>query len=486
MDLVDRQHSKFLLFQLPQLLFFLLSGIAAAIVLCKIGVRYSFNGNEGWNAYWAGAAWNGEDLYPQPDSLKLNNYLPLWFYTTGALGALIHDNIQAGRILAGSGLLLNAIGVTLIVREITGRWSLFGATVFLSIFVLFYGTYVAVNDPQIAANAVMTLALFFFLRAMGEGSTGNAIYGAIPLMLLSGLLKHNDISVPLSMCVFLAIYRRSALLGFVAFSAIALATTCACLYGLYGSKIYSAVLFPREYSFENAWDQTKDQIARYNLFLLVIPYLALKSNPRARLISIYLIISFVEGLIFSGGADVDVNVFFDLAIGICIGLGILQHSIFEILRVETDLVRRNSTLVLWLSITLIPVIANLQSGFEEARVVFNSIVDNSQIAEIEYIKAVKGRVVCEDLALCYWAGKDFEVDLNNLQTLIRTKPELEDEFVKRIETCSYPLLQVDGDWEDDSGPFTENIRDALSDHYIQSRKSEPRIYWSPSRCDNAS
>jgi hypothetical protein len=485
MELLDRRRWNVLLFQFPQLLCFLLSGIAAAIVLCKIGVRYSFNVNEGWNAYWAGAAWNGEDLYPPPDSLKLNNYLPLWSYTTGALGAVIRDNIQAGRILAGSGLFLNAIGISLIVREITGRWSLFGAAIFLSIFVLFYETYVAVNDPQIASNAIMTLALFFFLRGIGKRSGGNAIYAAILLMLLGGLLKHNDISVPLSMCVFLAIYRRSALVGFIAFSAIGLATTCACLYGLYGSKIYAALLFPREYSFENAWDQMKDQLVRYNFFLLVIPYLALTCNSGARLILIYLIISSVEGLVFSGGADVDVNVFFDLAIGICIGVGLLQHSICNILSEETGSIRRNSTLALWLSITLIPVIASLQPGFEEGRVVFDSIVDNSQLAEIEYIKAVRGRVVCENLALCYWAGKAFEVDLNNLQTLVWAKPDLEDKFLKRIESCSYPLIQVDEDWDDESGPFTEDMREALRAHYIQSRTSEDRIYWSPSRCDNA-
>src|SRR5450432_1977967 len=80
-----KQRSFNLIFHLPLLLYALLSAVLIAAVLCKIGVRYAFNVNEGWNAFWATAAWTGADLYPSPSSLKLNNYVPLWFYATGAL-----------------------------------------------------------------------------------------------------------------------------------------------------------------------------------------------------------------------------------------------------------------------------------------------------------------------------------------------------------------------------------------------------------------
>ena len=80
-------------FQIPHFLYFTLLVPIVATLLVRVWVRYSLDTNEGWNAYWAAAAWSGGTLYPEPLSLKLNNYLPLWFYTTGTLGALLGDNI---------------------------------------------------------------------------------------------------------------------------------------------------------------------------------------------------------------------------------------------------------------------------------------------------------------------------------------------------------------------------------------------------------
>src|SRR5205807_7371729 len=110
-----------LLFRLPAAFYFSTSIFVIASILCKCAVEYSFNVNEGWNAFWAAAAWNGADLYPDPASLKLNNYPPLWSFLTGALGKVVGDNIAAGRILAGSALIANAVMVGLVARDITGH-----------------------------------------------------------------------------------------------------------------------------------------------------------------------------------------------------------------------------------------------------------------------------------------------------------------------------------------------------------------------------
>jgi len=291
--------------------------------------------------------------------------------------------------------------------------------------------------------------------------------------------------VPLSLCAFLALYRRSALPMFVALSALALGVACAFLYGLYGPKIFSALLFPRQYSLEDAWDQTKDQLVRYNFFLLVIPYLALNADPGARLILVYLFVSFVEGAVFSGGADVDVNVFFDFAIGISIALGLLQDTVRKTLADDPDPGRRASTLALWLSITLIPLLLDLRAGFDEARLAATAIADDPQRADIQSIRSAAGPVVCADLALCYWAGKDFAVDLNNLQMLVRAMPALEAEFVARIKRCSYSLIQLGSDWDGEDGSLTEAMQDALTAHYAQARTGAGGIYWRPEHCENS-
>jgi hypothetical protein len=465
--------------RLPPLVYGLLSTIVIAAALGKMAVHFSFDTNEGWNAYWAQAAWTGSTLYPAPDSLTLNNYLPLWSYTTGMFGRLLADNIQAGRILAGAAMLVNAVAVSAIVREITGRgrgrgcW--FAGAAFLVIFGLFYDRYVAINDPQIAANGCMTLALWLFIRRLDDGPARAALV-AIPLMLLAGLLKHSALAVPLSIAIFLLARHRNALLIFAAFSTAGLAVVCAALYWLHGPSLFASVLLSRPYSLSNAWGQALGQIWLYNLLLVAIPYLAWRPSPKARLILIYAIVSFVQGLVFSGGADVDANVFFDFAAAVSIGLGLMQTSVVDTIERPEGTSRPGLLLSAWLAICLIPPSLVLPSGLSELGQTYEAVVRTQQ-ADLTLIKSASGRVACENLAFCYWSGKAFEVDLNNLRTLIVARPDVERIFIGRIEQCTYALIQLDDDWEDDGGPLTDAIRDALKLHYKQSETTEDGVYW---------
>lgn len=161
------------LVHLPFLVYLLYCSVSVLLVIVlvgKIGITHSSNPNEGWSAFWAAAAWDGSGLYPAPANLKLNNYPPLWFYGTGALGSLIGDNITAGRILSGLSVLLTAAAVSRIVVEITGRYraSWFSGLVFLSIFLLFYMNYLAANDPQISSNCFMACSMLLFVRYCGS------------------------------------------------------------------------------------------------------------------------------------------------------------------------------------------------------------------------------------------------------------------------------------------------------------------------------
>src|SRR6202011_4503802 len=106
--------------------------------------------------------------------------------------------------------------------------------------------------------------------------------------------------------------------------------------------------------------------------------------------------------------------------------------------------KRRSGLLLacWLVISLVPPILSLPEGISDARSAFEALTNNTQRADVAYIKSVAGHVVCDDLALCYWAGKGFEADLNNLQTLMRAMPAVERDFLARITNCSYALIQL--------------------------------------------
>ncbi len=469
---------------LPRLFYCSVTAVVLAVALCKVSVRYSFNNNEGWNAFWA-AAWGGSDLYPDPSKFKLNNYPPLWSYATGALGRLIGDNVQAGRILASLALLLNAVAVSLIVRAITGRGqgSWFAGAALLAIFGVFYETYVAVNDPQIAANCLMSFAILLSLPQLERTWSKNAEYFSVPLMLIAGLLKPNVVAAPASIAVFLMLYRRSRLAHFLGLSAMGFVTTCIVLYASFGPSLFSSVLFPRPYEISAAWIITKGQIVNYNVLLSIPLFLSFSANPNTKLVCIYSMISFILGFLFAGGADVDINVFFDFAVSISIGLGLLQTSINDLVREKAEIIRNGVVSTGWLAVALLSLTFSLQSGFREASYAFDAVADNTQRDDVAYVRSHGDHVLCDDLALCYWAGKRFEVDLNNLQTLIWAEPALESHFEERIADCSYSLIQLGYDWDNARvGPFTANVVEALKTHYREARRTDSAVYWVPSYC----
>jgi hypothetical protein len=284
-------------------------------------------------------------------------------------------------------------------------------------------------------------------------------------------------AVPASIAIYLLLFRRAELPRFIAWSIVGLAVVCAALFLIFGSGVFASMLYPRPYDFEAALEQTVDHLKPYGALVAVVAYLgylALQRNPAATLLFIYSAVSLIQGLVLSGGLDVDVNVFFDFAIACAIGLGLLQNAIVRFVADESRTWRAAVALLAWLGISLTPVLSASGSGLKEGRDILAAMAASPQQADVAYIKATPGGVVCENPALCYWAGKDFWVDVNTLKILVSAKAQLETDFIANLERCLYPLIQLQDDWEDaDGAPFTAGILTALRTHYTEvPRKAE--------------
>jgi len=468
----------------PGVAYLVISLVVMAALGCKIGAKYSFNVNEGWNAYWAKAAWTGAELYPPLASLRLNNYLPLWFYLTGALGSLVGDNIRAGRAIAAAALLLDGVVIALIAREIVGArkdWWLAGAA-FVALFGLFHQDYAAADDPQILASLFMLMALWRVIRTI-DGSPPLAEWaGVVLLMILAGLIKHNLVAAPLSIGLFLLLYGRfRAFISFFCLSILAVAVACACLYLAYGKSMFALLLLPRPYRIGVAWSQSLDQFKQYGLLLAVIPFLALRSDAKTRLILIYAVVALVLGVVLSGGDGVDVNVFFDLLFCMAIGLGVMGAGAAQHVRNEAaPLGVRWAAVAGWIAIALLSPLIAVPSARDGIADAFAAVTDGAYADDLQYIRATPGPVVCRDPTLCYWAGKALTLDLNNIRSIAFAAPALEDEVVARIAACEFPLIQLGEDWNDPlNGPLTDRIRAAIEARYKQVRTTPYGRYWRP-------
>jgi hypothetical protein len=469
----------------PQAVFVAIAAAVLVAIACRIAIKYSFNVNEGWNAYWAGIAWSGGDLYPPPTELKMNVYLPLWFYLTGGLGSLLGDNIIAGRIVAGVAMLATAGAVFLIVRAMTGlrRDGMTAAAAFLAMCGLFYGPYVAADDPQWAGNFLMTLAMLAVVRKAAGENGPIPIHLVIPLLLTAGLIKHNVMAAPVSIAIYLLLFRTAEFPRFILWSIVGLAVVCATLFLMFGWSVFASMLYPRPYDFEAAWDQAVNHLKPYTSLAVVIVYLgylAVRRNRPATLIFIYAVAALIQGFALSGGLDVDINVFFDLGIACAIGIGLLQNALARFIADETRAWQAACAVLAWLAVTLTPVFAASQDGLKEGRNVVAAMAASPQQADVAYIKGAPGGVLCENPALCYWAGKDFWVDINTLKILVMGKPQLETDFIAKLERCLYPLIQLQNDWTDEAeGPFTSRIMVSLESHYAEVWRSAEANYRVP-------
>jgi len=158
--------------------------------------------NEGWNAYHADAAVGGGALYPSPDTLIVNNYPPLSFYALGWLGKLFGDPLYVGRALSLIATLGLGLMIARVVRQLgAGRA---GAAVaglwFVATMARCYNRFVGMNDPQLAGELIMLLALSWFLARDKAGRSADL---PILLMALAGFWKHNIIAVPATVLAWL-------------------------------------------------------------------------------------------------------------------------------------------------------------------------------------------------------------------------------------------------------------------------------------------
>ncbi len=163
--------------------------------------------NEGWNAYFEEAAIKGERLYPTPDQLITNNYPPLSFYAVGLVGRLLGDPIVAGRWLAFFSLLTLAFFIFKIVKELGGGATagILAAAFFVATMGLFFERYVAMNDPQLLAQAIIMSGFLLFLKAVRERKK---YFFPFAVMLIAGFFKQSIITFPASAILWLLVRKE--------------------------------------------------------------------------------------------------------------------------------------------------------------------------------------------------------------------------------------------------------------------------------------
>lgn len=404
--------------------------------LLAVGTHISLDPNEGWNAIHAAHAMGTSPLYDSAKSLMVNNYPPLSFYAVGVVGKLLGDFVLGGRIVSLGGFTAICIEIALALRAMGSRTKagIFGALFFAGV-TLVTSNYVGINDPQLLAHAVQLLGLVLLLR-------GNL---AMAALLFTGALfiKHNLLALPLAASLWL--------MGKDSRASVRLMLAClgwglAGLVGfriIYGSSLVSVVASPRLYLFSNFKSAVKALLCWSLIPMLCL--FALKRHPYSAFCFAYCLCGLVLGLVFSPGDGVDANIFFDLAIGLSLSLGLLADQ---------------DRFAPACACCMIELVVLLWLNFADNNFFFTPDFAAQSARDIAFLKARKGDAMCQDLSLCLWAGKRAEVDVFNLAEFIKTKNRTPQELIGALEAHRFAMLQLQ-----DIDVFGPEVRAVIQRYY---------------------
>ena len=440
--------------------FFLLGPVL--IIPLHIPINY----NEGWNALFDTRAVvpGAGPLYPPADSFVFNNYPPLGFYLVGALGRFVFggDMILAGRVQALVSLLGAAVVTGISVRFLggTARAGIAAALFLLLHMVIYFRTYVAMDDPQWLAQAIMLSGLAVLLRKNGlsrlaEGEVPVAgIAGAALLMVAGGFVKHNLIGLPLAVTLWLAVYNRRAAAVWVLAAGLGLGLGAGVTAMLFGQVAFADILHHRRVFRAHLWAHGFQHIAPM-LPMAATAALLLRrewptSSPTSRAAIVFLcqfaVIAGVTGILQRLGEGVYYNAQFETLVAICLAFGL---ALTPVLAAPVMVYGRKAGPVALAMFAALPLIGawpwHLLPAWDDIADRFAREAAWQPV--IAHVAGAPGPAGCIIMSVCWWAGKPSEVDVFNLTQSVLAGGKL-DRFQAAVARRHFAIF------EDDPASFT--------------------------------
>jgi hypothetical protein len=426
------------------LLLFGFALVPLLVRLWQLPQRISANYNEGWNARHAVALLRELPLYPSDGAWFFNNYPPLSFHVVAALAPLAGDAIIAGRILALLGLLATALFVGLAAARLGSRMAgWLAAGLLLAAQGWLAPGYVAMNDPQWFGHALAAAGLLLVVRhATGAPSSIGLVVAAV-LMVLSGLVKHNLLALPLGCALWLLWHDRR---GFVVFALTALATAAVLLGGfllLHGWDLLTQVLGHRRVWSREAF--LRGLIA----FAFIMPpaaaglpaALAAWRERALRLPVLCALLGSAVALATAAGEGTSLNITFEALIACAILAGIALARGPVPLQVAAILVAGLLAYRIERQFLSPP-------GGPPPEALAATVPRADMPALLDTLSRLPGPVLCESLAVCHWAGHVLQVDPFNLRQAMRVQPGYADAMWQALEQRRFgAVLLQQQPWE---------------------------------------
>jgi hypothetical protein len=416
--------------------------LGLAVLLCLTAELFTIaahvlkNYNEGWNAYHALDAMRAPaSLYPGPSALLTNNYPPLSFFVVGLVAKLTGDAIVAGRLVAFLSTL--GIGLCLALAARAAGCSRRNAVVAA---LLFWAApwvivkFSAMDDPQMLGDLLDAIALVLILRRPRD--TAHVALSAL-FLTAAEFVKPLYVTLPLALLVWLFLFERRSALLLAAFG-VGFALTGYAATGLFlDTELLGRIFSPRVY----LWSKLTGQPGQW-LLVEALPFAATLTLLRRRddgvlfFAGLYAALGFVLAVVFSGGDGVSASQMMDVSMASAFGAALFLERMPKKNAAFAGLgfIAALQTVMLVLSFlgfwALRPALPELMGSRYATRYDVNVLAHRPE------------PVMCETLALCYWAGHSAQVDAFGISQAFARGARPQSDLTRRLDAQAFSMIQL--------------------------------------------
>jgi hypothetical protein len=442
--------------------------------LLNITALPSNNYNEGWNAYRQWMTVEGQPLYGSPPTLWTTNYPFLSFHIIGLFGVAKGNMVLAGRVVCFVSFITTAALVGGIVRLVTGSrvGALYAALALVAWFASFYEGGRASNDPELLSVAFTTLGLFAYLKG-----SRRIVWVALSAtaFAVSLFTKHDLIAFPVSIGVHLLFTRNwRSLAGFLGVSIVAAGLLLALSFYLDGLYFFAELLQPRAYSLENLRYEALHYLLHFfvPLFIGVGLLFRDRSTPYRSFLFTLLIFTHLASLYFSGGDGVGSNIFFPAMIAD------LLTCLITICQLERTAAKEppakwSFRIALVLSTLACVVMVPSRVQYDLVAQFHMPAATKAAHETIALLKSTEGPAICEDLLLCYEAGKPMGYDPYYVEDQVLVRRLQENAVLAMVTAHYYAAIQIDG--AGDAASVAQRKDKRFSKRFLRTLLAEYRL-----------
>lgn len=487
-------HGPWLVVSLCTLLVLAAALLSVVLPFATMGFDIEKSYNEGWNAYHAARVSSGEVLYTG-DPARLVNYPFLSFYLVAWLKPLFGNVLLIGRGLNIIAFLATGILSALIVRCLRGSIveMMFASACVLGFQAIQAKNWIGTDEPQMVAEALMLGGLFCYVSGR---PTLLRLAGCALLLSAGAFVKHILVAIPLAISLDLLFKDRRHFLVWCACGSVSLLLFACLSEVIAGGHFWNEIFAPRIYHWSRLSYHGKKLLIAFKWPIIAVLVYLSRRLPRSHavLLRTYGGVALISGVFFSGGDGVANNIYLDFTVfmGLAAGVALGQWRRSAEHRGFRAIIA--SALPLLLALPVLTKSPQSVRPLLDAGATFRAY--RQQEADFneakDFLRNVSGPIICENLLLCFEAGKPLIVDPFNARSQILVGRLSEASMITDVARRRFEAIELSSEIHPDpehprridrhllaQARFTEGTLDAIDRFYTPAIRTNGAIFFFP-------